>query len=133
MTVVAHKLSVAHTGLNKIAKVLGMRNMHLKTYQRHDRRVSAAEVDTGEDSLQLASQKIRQAYLATHGEEGEPDVLDICVSYDGTWMKRFTSQYGVGVAIDILTGLVIDYEVLSLLPRMCRSRPQNMDGCEGTR
>ena len=120
MTVVAHELGVAHTGLNKIAKVLGMRNMHLKTYQRHDRRVSAAEVDTGEDSLQLASQKIRRAYLATHGEEGEPDVLDICVSYDGTWMKRgFTSQYGVGVAIDILTGLVIDYEVLSLYCHAC--------------
>ena len=44
----------------------------------------------------------------------------ICVSYDGTWMKRgFTSQYGVGVAIDILTGLVIDYEVMSLYCHGC--------------
>ena len=44
----------------------------------------------------------------------------ICVSYDGTWMKRgFTSQYGVGVAIDILTCLVIDYEVMSLYCHGC--------------
>ena len=44
----------------------------------------------------------------------------ICVSYDGTWMKRgFTSQYGVGVAIDTLTGLVIDYEVMSLYYHGC--------------
>ena len=39
MTVLTHELGAAHTGLNKIAKVLGMRNMHLKTYQRHDKRV----------------------------------------------------------------------------------------------
>ena len=42
-------------------------------------------------------------------------VIDIQVSFDGTWRKRgFSSNYGVGVWIDVLTGLVIDYEVLSL-------------------
>ena len=47
MTVLTHELGAAHTGLNKIAKVLGMRNMHLKTYQRYDKRVSTAEVEAG--------------------------------------------------------------------------------------
>ena len=40
------------------------------------------------------------------------------MSYDGTW-RGFSSQYGVGVAIDILTGLVIDFELLSLYCHGC--------------
>ena len=36
------------------------------------------------------------------------------------WMKRgFLSQYGIGIAIDILTRLVIDFEVLSLYCHGC--------------
>ena len=120
MTVLAHELGVAHTGLEKIAKVIGMHNMHPKAYQSHDRRVSDAEFEAGKDCPQLAY-KIWEAHLETNDEEIEPHVLNIiCVSYDGTWMKRgFTSQFGVGVAIDILTGLVIDYEVMSLYYHGC--------------
>ncbi|GFW72786.1 uncharacterized protein TNCV_1266291 [Trichonephila clavipes] len=41
-------------------------------------------------------------------------VIDITVSYDGTWQKRgHSSLYGIGIVIDILTGLIIDYEILS--------------------
>ena len=54
MTALAHELSVAHTGLEKIAKVLGMHNMHLKAYQSHNRRVSDTEFEAGKDCLQLA-------------------------------------------------------------------------------
>lgn len=46
--------------------------------------------------------------------------LDIMVSFDGTWHKRgFTSNYGVGVVIDVMTGLVLDYEVLSKYCQAC--------------
>ncbi|GBO35397.1 hypothetical protein AVEN_112269-1 [Araneus ventricosus] len=38
----------------------------------------------------------------------------ITVSYDGTCQKRgHTSLYGISIVVDILTGLVIDYEILS--------------------
>ena len=120
MTVLAHELGVAHAGLEKIGKVLGIPPIHLNTYQRHDRRVSAAEFEAGQDCLRLAASRIREAYLDTHDDDSEPDVLDICVSYDGTWMKRgFSSMYGAGVATDILIGLVIDFEVMSLYCHAC--------------
>ncbi|GBN70599.1 hypothetical protein AVEN_244416-1 [Araneus ventricosus] len=36
------------------------------------------------------------------------------VSYDGIWQKRgHTSLYGIGIVVDILTGIVIDYQILS--------------------
>ena len=43
------------------------------------------------------------------------DVIDICVSYDGSWHKRgFSSKYGVGTIVEMETGLILDYEALSL-------------------
>ena len=77
-----------------MVRVLGMPKMHLNTYQQHDRKVLAAEIDVGEGCLQSAALKIRAVYLDTSAEDDEPDVIDICVSCDGTWMKRvFSSQY----------------------------------------
>ncbi len=47
-------------------------------------------------------------------------VINIRVSFDGTWQKRgFTSHYGIGVCIDLITGLVIDFEVLSSYCHAC--------------
>ena len=41
-------------------------------------------------------------------------VIDLTVSYDGTWQKRgFTSHHGVGVINEVQTGLIVDYDVLS--------------------
>lgn len=52
--------------------------------------------------------------------EDEDAVINISVSFDGTWHKRgFTSKYGIGVCIDVLTGLVIDFEVLSSYCHAC--------------
>jgi len=54
---------------------------------------------------------VRQAYADVDPDVAEllredPDaVIDISVSFDGTWQKRgFTSHYGIGVCIDLLTG-----------------------------
>lgn len=78
------------------------------------------------ESLQKTRELIRQAYADVNVEvaeqlKNEADaVINISVSFDGTWQKRgFTSHYGIGVCIDILTGLVIDYEVLSSYCHSC--------------
>ncbi|KAL2087970.1 hypothetical protein ACEWY4_016798 [Coilia grayii] len=55
--------------------------------------------------------------------EDENAIINISVSFDGTWQKRgFTSHYGIGVCIDILTGLVVDFEVLSSYCHTCTLR-----------
>ena len=41
-------------------------------------------------------------------------MLDIAVSYDGSWhLRGHSSHNGLGVEIDLLTGLPIDFQVLS--------------------
>lgn len=48
------------------------------------------------------------------------DVTDIGVSFDGSWLTRgFSSLIGIGCVIDILTGYVIDYEIMSKVCRHC--------------
>lgn len=47
-------------------------------------------------------------------------MLDITVSFGGTWHKRgFTSKYGIGICIEVMTRLVIDFETLSKYCRKC--------------
>lgn len=52
---------------------------------------------------------MRNAY----GNVNDSEIVNISVSFDGTWLTRgHTSQIGVGCIIDLLTGYVVDYEVL---------------------
>ncbi|XDV25679.1 hypothetical protein PO909_029555 [Leuciscus waleckii] len=126
MVLLAHELGMGYAALREVSKVLGIPSLHLKTYQRHDKRVTVAEIERGLESLHKAREQIRQAYsdvdpeLAELLREDADAVINIGVSFDGTWKKRgFTSHYGIGVCIDILTGLVIDFEVLSSYCHAC--------------
>ena len=54
---------------------------------------------------------------------GKDDIVDVAVSYDGTWHKRgYTSNHGVGVVIALETGEVLDREVLSKVCKACQHR-----------
>ena len=53
------------------------------------------------------------------------------VSFDGTWQKRgFTSLYGVGMRTDVLTGLIIDYHVLSKYFHACEVNTKRIPPAE---
>lgn len=58
--------------------------------------------------------------MVDYYREAEPNtfdadrVLSIGVCYDGTWAKPgFTSRIGDGAAIEVTTGLVVDFHVKS--------------------
>ncbi|GFV76186.1 uncharacterized protein TNCV_4672751 [Trichonephila clavipes] len=66
--------------------------------------------------------------------------VDITVSFDGSWQKRgYKSLYEIGVVIDLLISLVIDYEVLSKYCTECTAEVNDLSGdspdfaiqCEG--
>ncbi|KAL8589053.1 hypothetical protein ACOMHN_055066 [Nucella lapillus] len=64
-------------------------------------------------------------------EDNHGAVIDGTVSFDGTWHKRgFTSNYGVGIVIDVMTGLVLDYEVLSKYCHACTLSEKTMTEIE---
>ncbi|KAJ4430652.1 hypothetical protein ANN_19242 [Periplaneta americana] len=61
--------------------------------------------------LDMAHNAVRKAYTGLNQDQAPENVVDITVSYDGSLHKRgHMSHYGVGIVIDVLTGLVIDFE-----------------------
>lgn len=58
-----------------------------------------------------------------HGKE----IIDIAVTYDGTWQKRgHTSHHGAFLVVDLLTGLILDYVVLSNYCQECTLAKQSL-------
>ena len=53
MVLLAHELGMGYAALKKISKVLGIPALHLRTYQRHDKRVTG--MDTGLCQKSLSS------------------------------------------------------------------------------
>ncbi|GFT23694.1 uncharacterized protein TNCV_3511591 [Trichonephila clavipes] len=63
-----------------------------------------------------AHSEVRKAYEAPT----DVPVVDISVSFDGSWLTRgHTSLIGIACVIDILTGYVIDFEVMCKVCRNC--------------
>ncbi|GFX55032.1 uncharacterized protein TNCV_2305551 [Trichonephila clavipes] len=65
--------------------------------------------------------------------QNRDEIIDVSVSYDGTWQKRgHTSNLGLGIIIDILSGLVLDFEVLSKYCHNCvvAGRDMGVDSAE---
>ncbi len=58
-------------------------------------------------------------------------ILDIAVSYDGTWQRRGVGGHslynGAGPVIDLLTGLPLDYEVLCNFCHQCLKGPKHLE------
>ncbi|GFU51042.1 uncharacterized protein TNCV_2757151 [Trichonephila clavipes] len=79
--------------------------------------------------LEVARNIVRKQHLDLNDEEKkETGVLDITVSFDGSWQKRgYKSLYGIGVVIDLLTGLVIDYEILSKYCTECTAAVPHLE------
>ncbi|GFX51862.1 uncharacterized protein TNCV_3062801 [Trichonephila clavipes] len=63
-----------------------------------------------DNAYTLASENI----FAGNPNKNGAEITDFHVSFDGTWLTRgHTSLIGVGCVIDMLTGYVVDFEVMS--------------------
>ena len=105
--------------MKKFSLLFGWEGLHLKTFQRKESRVISTIIDNTEEVLTASVAKVREAYLHLD-PTASTDPLCITVSFDGSWHKRgHTSMYGVAAVIDVLTGLVVDYVVLSKYCHAC--------------
>lgn len=78
--------------------------------------------------MELARYKVKKCYDTL---DADNEVFDITVRYDGSWQKRgFTSKYGICCCIEILTGLIIDFEVLSKFCNKCEVAKQKISNPE---
>jgi hypothetical protein len=99
-----------HAAMEAFSMILGVPVMDRKTFDKYLQQLAEEGKKMKENVLQAARIKVRQE----RADPSDSSIIDIGVSYDGSWQKRgHTSLYAIGCVIDIITGLVIDFEVIS--------------------
>lgn len=117
-----------HSAMEQFSMCMGMNVMGSRTFTTHLNAVCANNNTVKKDVLELATNFVREAHKEIDTSLEGQEVIDISVSYDGTWHKRgHTSNYGVGIVIDVLTGVALDYVVLSKYCHMCENTANELD------
>ena len=99
-----------------------------KSWSEHNRTTHSAAVELPHECKETGKQ-LRELFKSEDEDEdnGNDSVLDIMVSYDGTWHHRgFKAAHGVGVVMSVDTGEILDAIPLSKECVECR-RMQNVD------
>ena len=116
-----------HSAIQQFSSVMNIKPISQYSYQEHLKTLHGASTSVAEQSLQQIRAEVRRANRDDKPNGGDDDVVDIAVSFDGSWHKRgHTSNYGIGCVIDVLTGYVIDYEVMSKLCRVCEQAKRDL-------
>ena len=112
----ARNIGVGHQGLTKFAAVMNMpQPMSKNAYRNATKTVHKAAKEIVTKSMSEAASQTKEFY-----DEDEDGHIDIGVSGDGTWRKRgFKSSTGVVSVMSIVTGKVLDVEVMSKECRAC--------------
>ncbi|KAH7945181.1 hypothetical protein HPB49_007388 [Dermacentor silvarum] len=101
------------------------RGLHKKTWQGYvKQKLTPAATRAAEKVTSECAKSVRQLYK----ELDIQNANNIAVSFDGSWMTRGNSSHiGVGAVIELFTGLVLDYVVLSNFCAGCERGPKEND------
>ena len=131
--VVAAMLSMGkgYAGLRKLCQMLDMPCLTESSFQQQQRSVIDAVQTASSDILARAVSIVREVYCGLDPSLSDSDVIDIPVSYDGSWMTRgHTSNIGIGAVVDLLTGLVVDFAVMSRYCHGCQVTGSRLKGAD---
>lgn len=108
----------SYAAVEQFAMMMNMCPFSKSTFFAHMKYVSESMCEKIQQIMEAARSSVKNAYLGL-GVLIQP-VVNATVSFDGTWLTRgHTSMFGVGCAIDVLTGYVIDFEVMSKYCHEC--------------
>ena len=90
-------------------------------YYKQVENIMGSLEEEAKEEIKQAGQRLRLLILAENPEQAADDILDVAVTFDGTWAKRgFPSLTGVVFVISVDTGEVtLDYHVLSKACQNC--------------
>ena len=113
------------SGFSTIRQWCGIMNMphclSQRGYTKNLEKIENASLKVFETIVSKSRHSIVKAYKEIGVVPDKDGILDISVSFDGTWQKRgYSSHNGVASVIDMLTGFPIDFEVLSNYCNKCK-------------
>ena len=104
-------------------------SLHHKTFSSISSMIQSKLYGVAADTLSDSHRAVHRVYDEMYGPCEGPRQL--AVSYDGTWKTcGFQSPIGVGFVIEKLTGLVLDYAVLSRYCVECEMVGKKLSGEE---
>ena len=113
-------MGVGYAGLVKFSRYLDMPVMTRNTFLKHQNVITNASMCVANDIVCESAQIVRHVYKKLDPSIDESGVMDLMVSFDGSWMTRgHSSLYGIGCVVEMVTGLVIDFTILSLYCQSC--------------
>ena len=114
--------------LNKFCEYLNLPGLSSETFKAHCDALYQLTPKLKEHVVELAVQAVREAHKDMLPNcVGDGGIIDIAVSYDGTWHTRgHSSKLGVACVIDLLTGICIDYHVMSKYCQKCETTGKKM-------
>ncbi|GFU97296.1 uncharacterized protein TNCV_3889111 [Trichonephila clavipes] len=108
--------------------------MELLCESCHERGHAALETFSSVLNMPTMNRKTFAKCMHNLSVKNKEEIIDVSVSYDGiSWQKRgHASNLGLGIIIDILSGLVLDFEVLSKYCHNCvvAGRDMGVDSAE---
>lgn len=121
-------LGKGRSAMEQFSGILNMNTLSRYSYNEHVKAIHSAGNSAIESSLEKIREEVKKENRKlSEDEHSGGDVVDIGVSFDGSWMKRgHTSLYGIGCVIDLLTGYVIDFEVISKYCQACTTAKKEL-------
>ena len=107
-----------HTSLSKFCNVMDLRKpVTITNYNCHVKKISIIAAEECEQNM-LGAAKHLKSFL----KRNEDEIVDVAVTADGIWQKRYghNSTLGVTFVIPADTGEVLDYEVKSCYCKKCQ-------------
>ena len=102
--------------------------MHLTTLSTKTQNISAVVCQSTADLLQRSCDVVRRAYGHDTEHSSSDEIINIGVSFDGSWLTRgkHRSKYGIGAVIDVVTGHAIDYEIVCNYCQQCTAKAKTL-------
>ena len=115
-------LGVGYRGVDRLISYMNLKHFKCKTYIRYAKYITnCAIIHTG-NVLNKSRAAVWRHYAEKQGVLVD-GMVQVDVTYDGSWHRRgYKSNFGVGSAIDVDTGLILDYHVCSKLCYVCKTK-----------
>lgn len=104
-----------YTALEKFCMLMNIHLMSSRTFNLYKKILHSSLSRATNKQFEQIRNDIKKAY-----NEEVNGITNIAVTFDGTWLTRgHTSQIGIGCVIDMLTGYVVDFQVMSKYCKEC--------------
>lgn len=127
---VYHSLSEGYgrLGMSRLLAGMGTKEMSANTYAKCTEYLYSEMEEYYNELQRVAKTCVEKIYEKEGIEKDSDGVLNIDVSFDGTWLTRgHKSHIGATFVIDISSGLALEFEVLSNFCRPCSINKKKKD------